>query len=120
MNTTLLLALAAGGLLFVGLLAAFFGLFRQRVRIEERLNRGSKPAETKSWIDTEGIFNRIAGIIRPLGEVVPRSAEELAGACALGAREVARALAALELSRFALAMPGRSYVRSMLGEMARS
>ena len=62
---------------------------------------------------------RDAAVLELLGDT-PRSAEELAGACGLEARDVDRALAALEMSRFALAMPGRSYVRSALGEAVRS
>jgi tight adherence protein C len=74
-NVTILLVLAAGVLFFIALLSGFYALFTRRVRVEERLGRETKPAE--SAIDARALLNRIGDIIRPLGEVVPRSAEEM-------------------------------------------
>jgi len=74
---TLLIALAIGGLIFLGILSAFFGLFREKVRIAERLNSGEDTDPAKPFFDFRAFLNRTAEIIRPLGEFVPRSAEEM-------------------------------------------
>lgn len=67
--------LIIGTLTFLGLLAAFVGLFGTRVRVAERLARGGGADST--GVDFGGILQRINEAVRPLGGWVPRSAEEM-------------------------------------------
>lgn len=75
MNLAVIVAIVAGLLLFSAFLFVLFALFRQRMRMEERLGRKAEEPETK--LDARSALKWVMETIRPLGEVIPRSAEEM-------------------------------------------
>ena len=70
------IALIVGGLTFLGLMSALVAVFGARVRVAERLGK-SQTGGLGGGVDLQGWLRRAAGTIRPLGEFVPRSAEEM-------------------------------------------
>jgi tight adherence protein C len=67
--------LIIGTLTFLGLMSAFVGLFGMRIRVAERLGRGG--SSDAPGVDFGNVIRRINDAVRPLGEFVPRSAEEM-------------------------------------------
>jgi tight adherence protein C len=65
----------AGGLLFVAVFLSGYALFMTRPNIEDRL-RGSRPART-GRIDWLKFLRRSEKVLKPLGEIIPRSPEEM-------------------------------------------
>jgi len=69
-----LLVVIIGSLTFLGVMSALVGVFGLRVRVAERLGRSQSSAP---GVDVQDWTRRAAETIRPLGEFVPRSAEEM-------------------------------------------
>jgi tight adherence protein C len=69
-----LVVLIIGGLAFIGLMSALIGAFSGNIRVADRLGR----TETAEGGFSFGSWVKRAGeTVRPLGEIVPRSAEEM-------------------------------------------
>jgi tight adherence protein C len=75
MNATWWIIAIAGSLLFVAVFLSGYALFMTRPNIEERL-RGSRPART-GRIDWLKFLRRSEKVLKPLGEMIPRSPEEM-------------------------------------------
>ncbi|HLV01617.1 MAG TPA: type II secretion system F family protein [Acidobacteriota bacterium] len=74
MNLTLFLVFV-GLLIFLGLFSAGYALFARRVQIAERIRTAGAPDSKQPWL--ERIQESLERLVRPLGEMVPRSPEDL-------------------------------------------
>lgn len=73
--STGLLAIIIGSLTFIGVMSALVGVFAARVRVAERLGGSPAPADHGSVF--QDVLRRASEAIRPIGEALPRSAEQM-------------------------------------------
>jgi tight adherence protein C len=76
MSLTPFLAIAAFILFFVGIFALIYGLTRKRLRLKERISPEAKKI-TKKATKGKQIQESLEKMVKPLGEMIPRSIEDL-------------------------------------------
>lgn len=74
MDLTWMIAVASG-LVFLGVFLSGYALLMTRPNIEDRL-RGGRPVRTRK-VDWFGFLRRSEKVLKPLGEMIPRSPEEM-------------------------------------------